>query len=167
MVEMEGSHMEGEDMEDGYGEGEDEEPEYDYMNDPAFEGLEPLDKLRKSRRNILNSINELRQSKNVPVVTPEHLRIWVANDYAEHVLQSGPDEEILKEIMEKHDAVSATGHKYVCIIGEAFYDAESGDDKELAEALWDAHGLLFELKEESKIIQDKEHTHVAIGFAYS
>ena len=50
------------------------------------------------------------------------------------MLQSGPDEEILKEIMEKHDAVSANTDNYVCIIGEAFYDAESGDDKELAEA---------------------------------
>jgi hypothetical protein len=94
----------------------------------------------------------------------------VANEYAEHVLHSGPDEAVLGEILEKHEAIGSEqtlSHDYKCLIGEAFYDAETGDDKELADALMDAHGLLFELEEELTTILEDKHSHVALGFAYS
>ena len=54
-------------MEDHHGmddrdmmEGEDDEDNLDFENDPSFAHLPPLDRNRWSRRDILQSINEIR-----------------------------------------------------------------------------------------------------------
>ncbi len=159
-------------MSEDYLEEEEEESEkLDFENDPNFAHLPPLDRLRKSRRDILRSINEIRQGRKLTVVHTDHTMIWVASEYAEHILQSGgQDETILEELIDKYDAVGAEGtnaKEYTCLVGEAFYDAETGDEKELAEAFMDAHGLLFELEEELTALLRKDITHVGIGFAYS
>ena len=94
----------------------------------------------------------------------------MANTYAEHVLLQGQDDAILKELLEVNDAIGADNtlaNKYVCLIGEAYYDAETGDEKELADAFMDAHGLLFELEEELTAILNPDNTHIAVGFAYN
>ncbi len=55
----------------------------------------------------------------------------------------------------------------MCIIGEAFYDAETGDEEELGDVFMDAHGLLFELEQELNVLLNPEFTHIAIGLAFT
>ena len=76
---------------------------------------------------------------------------------------SKEDPSVLEDFKAKHGAAG----DYICLIGEAFYDSDTGDEKELQEAFMDAHGLLFELEEELTTILDPKNTHVAIGFAWS
>lgn len=72
---MEGEHdpygQEGEGEFDEYemqGEGEEEdaeqEEELDFQSDPQFAGLPPLDKMRKVRREIIRTINDIRAKFN-------------------------------------------------------------------------------------------------------
>jgi len=53
------------------------------------------------------------------------------------------------------------------IVGEAFYDAETGDEDELQDVFMDAHGLLFELEKELNILLCPKFTHIAIGLAFT
>lgn len=52
-------------------------------------------------------------------------------------------------------------------MGEAFYDADTGDEEELMDVFMDAHGLLFELEHELNILLKEQFTHIAIGLAFT
>jgi len=114
-------------------------------------------------------VNEVRKAGEK--LTVDHQMTAVANEYADHLLQSKSNEDlpILEELLDKYQALGCDtlkSNKYFCIVGEAYYDAETGDERELAEAFMDAHGLLFELSDELKIILTPENTHIAVGLAY-
>jgi len=53
------------------------------------------------------------------------------------------------------------------IVGEAFYDADTGDEEELMDVFMDAHGLLFELEHELNILLKDSFNHIAIGLAFT
>lgn len=94
----------------------------------------------------------------------------VANEYAEHLLHQKDDQTILQELIDKYEAVGSPdteSRQYKCIVGEAFYDTETGDEEELADVFMDAHGLLFELEDELNTILDPKYTHIAIGLAFT
>ena len=103
MMDMEGEMMGSEEgMEGEYGdEGEspgrdmdDEDMDGDLNVDdnPAFANLPPLDKLRKIRRDIINSINEYRGSFGQGSVFMDILSNRAANEYAEYLLSAEEDE---------------------------------------------------------------------------
>lgn len=180
--EMEGEQM---DEEDGEGHGNFEE-DYDdgeqdildFENDPQFAHLPPLNKLRKSRRNILRSINDIRYQFNskktdgikILPISVDHIMERVANEYAEHLLHQQPDPAILQELIDKHEALGSPdtfANSYKCIVGEAFYDTETGDEEELKDVFMDAHGLLFELEMELNELVSPGYTHIAIGLAFT
>lgn len=52
-------------------------------------------------------------------------------------------------------------------MGEAYYDAETGEEEELMDVFKDAHGLLFEFEKELNILLKPEFTHIAIGLAFT
>ena len=100
------------------------------------------------------------------------------------MLHQGPDETVLQEFIENNEALGGSEtlswvidldeHGKVkepknmeSIVGEAFYDAETGDEDELQDVFMDAHGLLFELEKELNILLCPKFTHIAIGLAFT
>lgn len=168
MDEMSGVH-EMDDMDDGMMDEMDEDMEgddesIDFEQDPAFAHLPPLDKNRKIRRDIIRSVNDVRESKELPTVFVDHIGNKVATEYAEYLLDNNEDPAILQEIIDKNFYYGDVQ----CLIGEAYLDDDpTNDEKELYNCYMDAHGLLFELQDELQKICTKENTHVAIGFAFN
>lgn len=119
-------------------------------------------------------MNEKRKDniKILPLST-DHMMQRVANQYAEHLLHQGPDETVLNEFIENHEAMGAPDTlcrvkgNFECIVGEAFYDAEADDEEGLQDVFKDAHGLLFEFEKELNILLRPEFTHIAIGLAFT
>lgn len=76
----------------GEGEGEEEdaeqEEELDFQADPQFADMPPLDKMRKVRREILRTINDIRAKFNNAALHQDPLTNAVANEYAEYLLQN-------------------------------------------------------------------------------
>lgn len=144
---------------------DDSNEELNFANNPEFSHLPPLDPRRKTRRDILKSINDLRDKTSKTELNVDLLGNTVGNAYAEYLLDNRPNSEELKKIMEKYMFV---GEDVECLIGEAYLDFDaSNDDKEIPECFMDAHGLLFELEEEQKIITDEKYNHVAVGLAFN
>ena len=132
---------------------------------PEFSHLPPQDPRRKTRRDVLRYINEFREKQSQHELYIDLIGNKVGNAYAEYLLDNRPDNDELKKIMEKNLFV---GDEVECLVGEAYLDFDSSnDDKEIPECFKDAHGLLFELEEESKIILSDKYTHVAIGLAFN
>jgi hypothetical protein len=151
-------------MSDNMGDNESNE-ELNFANNPEFSHLPPLDPRRKTRRDILRSINELREKDSKLELNVDLTGNTVGNAYAEYLLDNRPNSEELKKIIEKHMFV---GEEIECLIGEAYLDFDaSNDEKEIPECFMDAHGLLFELEVEQKIITDAKYNHVAVGLAFN
>lgn len=162
-----GMGMRAHEMSDLHDDGFDEESneELNFANNPEFAHLPPLDPWRKSRRDILRSINELREKDDKAELFVDLVGHKVGNAYAEYLLDHRPNEDELKKIMDRYLFV---GDGVQCLIGEAYLDFDaSNDDKEIPECYMDAHGLLFELEEELKIILSDQYSHVAIGLAFN
>lgn len=144
---------------------EDSNEELNFSNHPEFAHLPPLDPRRKTRRDVLKSINDLREKDNKGELAVDLMGNKVGNTYAEYLLDNRPDSEELKRIMENHMFV---GEEVECLVGEAYLDLDaSNDEKEIPECFMDAHGLLFELEEELKIILSDKYSHVAVGLAFN
>jgi hypothetical protein len=135
-----------------------------FASNPEFSHLPPLDQWRKSRRDVLTSINDLREKDSKKELNVDLLGNKAANDYAEYLLDNKHSDESLKKIMEKNLFMA---REVDCLIGEAFLDLDaSNDDKEIPECYMDAHGLLFELQDELQVILSQKYTHIAIGLAH-
>ena len=77
-----------EEEEHEYGpEQEEEDEEIDFSADPQFQGLPPLDKMRKVRREILKTINDIREKFGNLSVYPDHQAHKAACEYAEYLLE--------------------------------------------------------------------------------
>ena len=135
-----------------------------FASNPEFAHLPPLDQWRKSRRDILKSINDLREKDHKKELFVDLLGNKAANEYAEFLLDNRQNSDELKKIMEQNLFVAKDAE---CLIGEAFLDLDaSNDDKEIPECYMDAHGLLFELQDELNVILSSKYSHIAIGLAY-
>lgn len=172
--DQEGEAMEGEGEYGQEGEGEfdeyqgepEEDPEMDFNNDPQYAGLPALDRMRKVRREILKTINDIRAKFNNPSIHQDVLSNRVASEYAEYLLQNedAENEEILKSINEKH----LVQEQARVLQGIAYLeeDVVSKDQTKMDEYM-DAHGLLLELQEEMGELTNKKYTHVGVGFAHN
>ena len=64
---------------DGYG-GEDES--FNFEENPEYAHMTPLDRMRKIRREILRTINDMREAHGVPAIYVDLNANRAANDYA-------------------------------------------------------------------------------------
>ena len=125
--------------------------------------MPPLDRMRKIRRDIVKTINDLRETINVPGIVIDILSNKAANEYAEYLLGNGEEEEKVKDFMNKHLIVG----EVKTLVGVSMLEEEDNEDKVLYNEFMDAHGLLCELEEERNILLDPKYTHIGVGFAWS
>lgn len=126
--------------------------------------MPPLDKMRKVRREIIRTINEIRAKFNNQNVYPDILANRAATEYAEFLLNNDDQEngELLKSICEKSLVI---GEQKV-LQGIAYLEEDIfSKDPTKQDEFMDAHGLLLELQYELGQLTDKSYTHVGIGFA--
>ena len=125
--------------------------------------MPPLDKMRKIRRDIIKTINDLREKVSTPGVVMDILSNRAANEYAEFLLSSEEDIEKEKEILAKHMIVGDVK----TLVGVSNLEEEESEDKVLYNEFMDAHGLLCELEEERNTLLEAKYTHVGVGFAWN
>ena len=59
-----------------------------FEENPAFANLPPLDRMRKIRRDIIKTINDLRDKAGVPKLAMDLLSNRAATEYAEFLLEN-------------------------------------------------------------------------------
>jgi hypothetical protein len=59
-----------------------------FEDNPVFQNMPPLDKMRKIRRDIIRSVNEYREAVQTPGVFMDVLCNKAAADYAEYLLEN-------------------------------------------------------------------------------
>lgn len=144
-----------------------QEEEINFEENPAFQGMPPLDKMRKFRRDIIKTINDYRDMNKVPGVFQDILGNRAANEYAEHLLSGPESDSVLKDILAKHMLVG----EVTTLVGMSLLEEEEeeGDshNRVLHGEFMDAHGVLCELQEDLERMIDHKYTHVGIGFAWN
>lgn len=128
--------------------------------------MPPLDKMRKVRREIVRTINEIRAKFNNSNVFPDLLANRAATEYAEYLLNNDDQEnaELLKTICEKNHVV---GDQKV-LQGIAYLEEDIfSKDPTKQDEFMDAHGLLLELQYELGQLTEKTFTHCGVGFAHN
>jgi hypothetical protein len=117
--------------------------------------------MRKIRRDIIKTINTLREAHRSPSIYNDIMANRAATEYAQFLLNNPEDEQKLKDIQK---AYMLSGH-FVPLVGYAFLDEDEDNQGPLNDQLMDAHGLLIELEYESGILVDPKNTHIGVGFA--
>ena len=153
-------------MEDmGYG---DEEESLNFDDNPEFAHMPPLDRMRKIRRAIIKTINDMRMAHGTPSVYTDVMGNKAANEYANYLLTGKEDEEKLKEICKANfvtfDEKAETLNIHP-LVGFAVLEEEEDHQGSVFDQLMDAHGLLLELEYELSVLADAKNTHIGIGFA--
>ena len=144
--------------------GESGEESLDFENNPNFAGLPPLDRMRKIRREVVRSVNEMRQRHERTSLFMDTFQNKAATEYAEYLLHAAEDEGVLTEICKRH----WVPENLICVIGDALLEEEaSNDEKDLHSCFMDAHGVLFELEDDLRKILTKEMTHIGVGMAWN
>jgi hypothetical protein len=101
--------------------------------------------MRKIRRDITQTINDVRAKFGNNHIFQDVLTNRAANDYAEFLLTNEENPELLKQICEKNNIVGE--HKVIQGIAHLEEDVPSNDPTKKEEFM-DAHGLLLELQDE-------------------
>ena len=160
-----GMNMNGEMMEedDGYGDQGDEEESLNFDDNPEYAHLPKLDRMRKIRREILKTINDVREAHQAPSIYLDPFACKAANDYANYLLTNPEDEAKAKEICKDFHVVG----EVVPLVGFALLEEDEDHQEPLHENCMDAHGLLLELEYELAVLADANNTHIGIGFAYT
>lgn len=125
--------------------------------------MPPLDRMRKIRRDIIRTINDLRERADCPSIAMDILSNRAATDYAEYLLENGENPDKEKDILGKHLIVGEVRS----LVGVSILEDEENEDKILYNEFMDAHGLLCELEEERNVLIDGKYTHIGVGFAWS
>ena len=125
--------------------------------------MPPLDRMRKIRRDVIKTINELREQAKVPGLYMDILSNRAANEYAEYLLTNEESEEKEKEFCSKQMIVGEVH----TLVGMALLEEEESEDKVLYNEFMDAHGLLCELEEERSKLLNPKYTHIGVGFAWN
>jgi hypothetical protein len=146
--------------EEGYGEEDGES--LNFEQNPEFAHMGPLDRMRKIRRFILRTVNDIRVAQGNPKLEQDIQGNKAANDYALHLLSNPEDAEKCKEFCDAN--LVAGDMKALC--GMAFLEEEE-HQVSLHEQMVDAHGLLLELQPELTVLTDPMNTHIGIGFAFT
>lgn len=164
-MEMDGYDDQMMDMGDGqmmdeFGE-EDESINFD--DNPEYANMPPLDKMRKIRRSIFKTINEVREAHKSAHVYSDVNANKAAAEYANHLLTNGEDPAKVEEICKKWAVVGTVQP----LVGFAILEEDEDHQGTLHDNFMDAHGLLLELEYEVGVLADPKNTHVGIGFAYN
>lgn len=86
--------QEGLEDEDGYG----EEEELNFDDNPEYAHLPKLDRMRKIRRTIIQTINDVREAHQAPSIYQDIFANKAATEYANFLLTNPEDENKGKEI---------------------------------------------------------------------
>ena len=133
----------------------DENPEYSHM--PR------LDRMRKIRREILRTINDIREAHEVPMIYADVMGNKAATEYANWLLSNPEDENKAKEFAKEFHCIG----EIKPLVGFAVLEEDEDHQGTLQEQMMDAHGLLLELEYELSVLADPANTHVGIGFAFT
>lgn len=126
--------------------------------------MPPLDRMRKIRRTILKTINDIRASMKAPPIMVDPHANKAASEYALWLLQNPEDPEKVTEICKAHNVAVVPEKPYTGLVGFAMLEEED-QQVGIHEQMMDAHGLLLELEYELGVLTDPNNTHVGIGFA--
>jgi hypothetical protein len=128
MVDEDGNPiMGGDPMGDGqyeeeYGAEDDESMNFENMEE--YKHMAPLDRMRKIRRTILKTINDIRAAhKSQPIMVDYHAN-KAANEYALWLLQNPEDPEKAEEICKAHGVSASVDTKYTALVGFAMLEEE-------------------------------------------
>jgi len=154
-----GQMMEMEDY--NYGDEDDESLHFD--ENPDFAHMPKLDRMRKIRRDILRTINELREAHGAPRINIDPQANEAADEYAAFLMNNHEDEEKAQEFAKGAHVSGAI----IPLVGFAILEEDEDHQVSLTEQMMDAHGLLLELEYELKILADPANSHIGIGFAYN
>jgi len=69
-------------MEEGMGDYGDEDESINFDQDPEYANMPPLDKMRKIRRAIVKTINDMREAHNAPSIYLDVMSNRAATEYA-------------------------------------------------------------------------------------
>ena len=73
-----------------------------FDGDPEYAKMPPLDKMRKIRRAIIKTINDVREAHNSPSIYMDVMANRAANEYAQYLLTNSEDDEKAKEFCQAH-----------------------------------------------------------------
>jgi hypothetical protein len=135
-----------------------------FDNAQEYAHMPPLDRMRKIRRAILKTINDIRAAHKSPPISVDPHANKAANEYALWLLQNQEDEEKVNEICKAHNVAAAVETKVTPLVGFAMLEEEE-QQVGIHDQMMDAHGLLLELEYELGVLTDPNSTHVGIGFA--
>lgn len=152
--------MDDQQMMDEYDE---EEQSINFDENPEYQNMPPLDKMRKIRRAIMKTINDMREAHEVPGIYGDVMANKAATEYANYLLLNPEDPEKVEELC-KANHVSG---KVIPLMGFAILEEDEDHQGTLNEQLMDAHGLLLELEYELGVLADAKNTHIGIGFAFN
>ena len=141
----------------------DEEESINFDENPDFSHMPKLDRMRKIRRDILRTINDLREAHGAPPISIDPQANDAANEYAAFLMNNHEDEEKAQEFSK---GLHVTG-AIVPLVGFAILEEDEDHQVSLTEQMMDAHGLLLELEYELKVLADPANSHIGIGFAYN
>lgn len=115
-------------------------------NDPQFAHMPPIDRMHKIRRNILQTIQDVRVNLGAPapLLSVDSMAVKAANDYASYLLNGAEDEDKLDEICKSYNVEG----KMIPLVGFAVLEEDEDHQGTIQEQLMDAHGLLLELEYE-------------------
>lgn len=140
--------MEEGDMLDDQGDGQDfgDDESLNFDDNPEFAHMNPLDRMRKIRRSIIKTINDLREGvKSKPIYIDPNAN-KAASDYAMYLLEHElENQDKLVEICKSHNVVGDV----IPLVGYALLEEEEDHQGTLHDQMLDAHGLLLELDESS------------------
>lgn len=151
-----------EDMDDGQEDMPDDQESLNFDDNPEWANLPKLDKMRKIRRDILKTINDLREKNEVPGLYIDSFANKSANDYANYCLSNEENDEYLKGSCTEFHVQGVPK----ALIGLAYLEEEEDHQGTLPDNLMDAHGLLLELQEDMTHLINPQYTHIGIGFAF-
>jgi hypothetical protein len=86
-----------------------------------------------------------------------------ASEYAEYLLNSEDDPNVINDILNKYMIVGSVSH----LVGMSLLEEDEADDKVLHHEFMDAHGVLCEFQEDLEKVLDPKFTHVGIGFSWN
>ena len=125
--------------------------------------MPPLDKMRKIRRAIVKTINDMREAHNVPSIYVDVMANKAATEYANYLLSNEENPAKVEELC-KANHISG---QCTSLVGFAILEEDEDHQGTLNDQLMDAHGLLLELEYELGVLADDKNTHIGIGFAFN
>jgi len=148
---------------DDYNYVDDDEESLNFDENPDFAHMPKLDHMRKIRRDILRTINDLREAHGAPRINIDPQANDAANEYAQFLMNNHEDEEKAQEFAKGAHVTGAI----VPLVGFAILEEDEDHQVSKTEQMMDAHGLLLELEYELKVLADPINSHIGIGIAYN